>query len=278
MDAASSEKKRRTLRRSLSMPEKVGECVQADGDQEAFLETSLTINKENRSQDDGLNFSTGNVYMQVFDSDTLKDCSNTGDPQDVNSQCALDELGSSQFVSTFRRSNGHMSQYRSVRKLVLSFPWTSSIPDLDPQQKDWENLATHTIRRKGARRFGRSLSQDCGLRTNGDQIEFKRSDDVCSGNSKLLNARNRQVFVSRKNITLTNWGQRSLEARRQVSLEDNPIDTERQLSDALLNLDNEAFIFKDMVEEERQYYSSPKFSLIGSRLEPISDTVDLPGQ
>ncbi|XP_077336786.1 rho GTPase-activating protein 11A-like [Lithobates pipiens] len=273
LDAASSGKKRRKLRRSLSMPEKVGECVQADGDQETFLETSLTMTKESRSQDDGLNFSAGNAYMQVFDSNPLKDCLNTGDPQ--VSQVSLDELGSSQ---TFRRSNGHMSQYRSVRKLVLSFPWTSSIPDLDPQQNDWEKLATHTIRRKGARRFGRSMSQESGLRTNGDQIGFKISDDIGSGNSKLLNARNRQVFVSRKNITLSNWGQRSLEARRQVSLEDDPIDTERQFSEELLNLDKEAFIFKDMVEEERQYYSSPKCSLIGSRLEPISDTADLQGQ
>ncbi|KAM5146775.1 rho GTPase-activating protein 11A-like isoform 1-T2 [Mantella aurantiaca] len=228
VEAANSIKERRSLRRSLSMPEKVGECIQSDVDQETFLETSLTINKESRSQDDGLNLSPENTYMQMFESDPLNDCLNIDTPQDVHSLVSGAEVSSNQSVPSLRRSNGHTSQYRSVRKLVLSFPWAPGISDSDSQQKDWEKLATHTIRRKGARRFGRSLSQECGLRANEDEVEFKRSEDnIVSGNTKLV--KNRPVFVSRKNITLSHWGQRSLEERRQVSLEDNPIETERQL-------------------------------------------------
>ncbi|XP_018411493.1 PREDICTED: rho GTPase-activating protein 11A-like [Nanorana parkeri] len=261
VEAARSSKKRRTLRRSLSMPEKVGECVQGDGDQEPFLETSLTLNKEGRSQDDGLNFSADNAYIQAFDGDPLKYCLNTDNSQDVPDQVSVGEQSSPHPIPPLRRPNGigHTSQYRSVRKLVLSFPWVPSISDLDPQQKDWEKLATHTIRRKGARRFGRSLSQECGLRSNGDQIGFKRSEDnVGDGNSKFLSARNRQVFVSRKNITLSHWGQHSLELGHQVSFEDTPIDTERQLLDTPLSLE--------------------ECPLTCCRLEPISDTVDLEGQ
>ncbi|XP_072286682.1 uncharacterized protein [Pyxicephalus adspersus] len=270
---ANSTRNRRKLRRSLSMPE-VGECVQTDGNQETFLENTLAINKESRNQD---NFSAENPYMELFHRDPLKDCLNTGNPEDIQSQASVGEMGSSQPIQTLRRPNGHTSQYRSVRKLVLSFPWTTGISNLDPQQKDWEELATHTIRRKGARRFGRSMSQECGLRTNENQIGYKMSEDhVGISNSKLLDARNRQVFVSRKNITLSNWSQRSLEERHQVSLEDNPVDTKRLLSETVLNLDKEAFIYKAMIEEERENYRCSSMGPIsGSIVESIDDTIDL---
>ncbi|XP_075042040.1 uncharacterized protein LOC142101486 [Mixophyes fleayi] len=274
-----SGKQRRALRRSLSMPEKIVDCAKPEGDRE--LGNSLNTNEEDRIQDDGLNFPEEKPCAQVLNSerDPLMDCLISEKSLSIDSHASVTELNSLQSVQTLRRPNGHTSQYRSVRKLVLSFHWSPSDLDVDPLQKDWEELATHTIKRKGARRFGRSLSQESGLSTKEERHRTNHTEDSSMSNttaSKVLSGRNRQVFVSRKNITLGHWGHRSLDIGRQASLEEEPADAETPLQDSLLKLDMDSTICKDVVEGERHPYNgSPKLLLPGTSMEPISDSIDL---
>ncbi|KAM9323939.1 rho GTPase-activating protein 11A-like [Gastrophryne carolinensis] len=262
-----SGRRSRTLRRSLSMPEIVGECVQTKEDQ---AEPSLSMNKEGESRDDALIYSLENTYVQVQDGyrPSLKHCWNTTKSHSLDSQDSVP-------VPTLRMPLGHTAQYRSVRKLVLSFPWMPSVSSIDAQQKDLEMLATHTIKRKGARRFGRSISQECGLGTNEGLCNNKRPEDTIENtSSRPLGGRNRQVFVSRKTITLSQYGEQGHELQRQEAIDDDSTDTELPLSDALLSL-NEALNIQEIEGKRQRYRASPKCPHPGSRLEPIRDTVAL---
>ncbi|KAG8552700.1 hypothetical protein GDO81_003009 [Engystomops pustulosus] len=270
-----SGKQRRALRRSLSMPEKVGECAKSEEDQEVRKLDSLTPSEEGRLEDDDPN--DLKEKTSVFNNDQLPlvDCLISGKCHSLQSQVDVTELGCFHPNETLRIPNGHTSQYRSVRKLVLSFPWASSATEMDPQLKDWEQLTTHTIKRKGARRFGRSLSQESGLRSNEERRLFKKTDENCVDNPtatlKTLNGRNRQVFISRKNITLNNFGSRSLDSECQTSVDKLPLE-----GPDLDLLDRDALIFENViVEEAYTYKGSPKCPLPATRLEPISDVVDL---
>ncbi|XP_068106661.1 rho GTPase-activating protein 11A-like isoform X2 [Hyperolius riggenbachi] len=262
LDTACSSKQRRSLRRSLSMPEKVGDGIQAEGDQEA-VSNSLTIKKESRSHEDGLNFSE-KTYVLGNDRHSGKDCLYASKSHTMHSYTSVTELGAQQHVPPLRHI-GHTSQYRSVRKLVLSLPWTNSISDMDPQVKDWEALSSHPIKRKGARRYGRSISQESGMQANGDQRLFKRTDDDGeSTNSSLLGGRNRPVFISRKNITLSQYGYRSLDLPCQESLEDHQAGSESPSSDTSVSLDKEGLPFKEMRVGVEEYKGSHECLIPGS--------------
>ncbi|XP_069799429.1 rho GTPase-activating protein 11A-like [Dendropsophus ebraccatus] len=275
LDEIHSGKSRRALRRSLSMPEKMGECEKSEKDQEEKKRNSLPSSEEGKTED------TDNEKTSVFNNDQLPlvDCLISSKSTTIKNLVSETELGSFQPSEILRIPNGHTSQYRSVRKLVLSFPWASGATEMDPQLKDWEQLSTHPIKRKGARRFGRSLSQESGLRSSEERRLLMKTDQGFMENTntlKSLNGRNRQVFVSRKNITLSNCGSRSLDSGCPAAVDTLPLDLESPVLDNLLKLDKEALIFKDVVEERGyRYRGSPKCLLPGTRLEPISDVVDL---
>ncbi|XP_075690572.1 uncharacterized protein LOC142658849 [Rhinoderma darwinii] len=276
LDEIHSGKHRRALRRSLSMPEKVGDCANSEGDQEMMNRNSLTPSKEHRIEDKELKYLEEKKPM--FNNDRLPlDCLISGKPHSIQSQVSVAELGCFQPTETLRPI-GHTSQYRSVRKLVLSFPWASSSTEVDPQLKDWEQLTTHTIKRKGARRFGRSLSQESGLRSNEERCLLKKTDERLKDNTntlKTLIGRNSQVFVSRKNITLSNLGSRSLDSECQTSVDTLPLNMQSPGLDDLLKLDKDTLIFKDMVEGEMHGYRGSFDCPLPERLEPISDIVEL---
>ncbi|XP_040262296.1 rho GTPase-activating protein 11A-like [Bufo bufo] len=251
LDEMHSGKHRRALRRSLSMPEKVGDCAKYEEDQETMKQNIIIPSEEGRKEDNNLNFLEEKTSISRNDQLPLVDSS--------ISQKSL--LMPSQVSETLRMPIGHTSQYRSVRKLVLSFPWASGATEIDPQLKDWEKLTTHTIKRKGARRFGRSLSQESGLRSNDERCLLKKTDEPFVDNStnlKTLNGRNREVFVSRKDITLSNWGSRSLDSGFQTSVDTLPLNMEGPLLENLIKLDKSSLILTDVVEEgEYRYRCSP---------------------
>ncbi|XP_063793963.1 rho GTPase-activating protein 6-like isoform X2 [Pseudophryne corroboree] len=279
-EVACSGKQRRVLRRSLSMPETIVDCTKPEGGQEMVHGKGLTTSMEDGIQRDGLNFSE-DPYVQVLNSDTqpLMDCLITETSHSIHSHVSVTEMSALQSFQTLRRQNGHTSQYRSVRKLVLSFPWAPSVLDPDPHQKDWEELASHPIKRKGARRFGRSLSQESGLSTNLERHRTNDTDGCSVGNNctaKFLSGRNRQVFVSRKNITLAHWGHRSLDNEHQASVEEEPTDAKSLLQEPLLNLYRDSSIFKDVVEGQTPpNLGSPKSPIPETSMEPSCDSVDL---
>lgn len=279
LDEIHSGQQRRALRRSLSMPEKMGDCPKSEEGQEVKKRKSITPSEEGKIEESGLDYSEENSPGFNNDQIPLVDCLIPGKPHSIQNQVSVTELDGFQPNKTFRIPIGHTSQYRSVRKLVLSFPWASGATEMDPQLKDWEKLTTHPIKRKGARRFGRSLSQESGLRSNEERLLLKKTDDRFMDSAatlKTLNGRNRQVFVSRKNITLSNWGSRSLDSGCQPSMDTLPLHLESPVLDNLLKLDKDTFIFKDVVDEGGyRYDDSLKCPLLGNRLEPISDTVDL---
>ncbi|XP_075117131.1 rho GTPase-activating protein 11A-like [Leptodactylus fuscus] len=278
LDERDSGKNRRVLRRSLSMPEKVGDSAKPEKDHEETKLNSLTPSDEGRIEDNGVN----HMEERTSNHDLLPsvDCLISRKSNTIRSPVSVTDLGGLQSTVSLRIPNGHTSQYRSVRKLVLSFPWASSAADMDPQLKDWEQLTTHTIKRKGARRFGRSISQESGLRSNEERCSLKKTEEHFTDNNntalKTLNGRNRKVFVSRKNITLSNWGSRSLDSECQTSVNTLPLNMESLVLEDLVKLDKDALILKDVVEEEEtRDGGSPKSPVPGTMLEPISDIVEL---
>ncbi|KAM4641639.1 rho GTPase-activating protein 11A-like [Discoglossus pictus] len=244
-------KKRRALRRSLSMPEVSEGLVSSQ---------SEDTNEEGGIHQTGVVEGPGEGKALVKDTD-LEICPLLFDTQcmiepkihpTLSSQLSISKL--SHIAPTFRRSDAHPMQFRSVRKLILSYPSASHTHTMDPDLKDWEKLATHTLRRKGARRFGRSLSHESGLGTAEEKGTQEQDNPKPSNN---LRDRERQVFVSHKKITLSNCGQRSL---------DND----------LLTTNWEPSIIHNMVEGDQcNYRGSPKCSLSGVRLEPVIGSMDL---
>ncbi|XP_075180958.1 rho GTPase-activating protein 11A-like [Anomaloglossus baeobatrachus] len=279
MNEITSGTQRRVLRRSLSMPEKIDECGKSAEDQDVMEQNSLTSSDEGRIEDHDPNYLEEKTSRFNNDQLPLVDYLTSEKSHSIQNQVSVTELGCLHPPETLRRPNGHTSQYRSVRKLVLSFPWVSSSTEMDPQLKDWEQLTTHTIKRKGARRFGRSLSQESGLRSNEERCLLKKTDEHFMDNTaavKTLNGRNRQVFISRKNITLSYWGSRSLDSGCERPADTLPLNMEKPFLDDLVKLDKEALILKNTVDEARdQCRGSPQCLLPGTRLEPISDDVDL---
>ncbi|XP_066438066.1 rho GTPase-activating protein 11A-like [Eleutherodactylus coqui] len=280
LDEMHSGTHRRALRRSLSMPEKMGDCAKSDQDQEVTVQNNLTKSEEDRKDDNGLNDFEEKTSMVNNDQLPLVDCITSETSNAIGSQVSVTELGCLQATETLKIPNGHTSQYSSIRKLVLSFPWASGTTEMDPQLKPWEHLSTHTIKRKGAKRFGRSLSQDLGLKSNEDQYLLKRTDDhFTDGNTntlRTLNGRNRQVFVSRKNITLSHCGSRSLDSACGSSVGTLPLHVESPVLDYFIKPDKDSLIFKNVVEDGGySYRDSAKCPLVGTRLEPISDAADL---
>lgn len=252
----------------------MGDCPQSEEGQELMKQNSITASEEGKIEESGLNSLEEKTSGFNNDPIPLVDCLISGKSLD-----SVTELNCFQPNEALRIPIGHTSQYRSVRKLVLSFPWASGSTEMDPQLKDWEQLTTHTIKRKGARRFGRSLSQESGLRSHEDRLLFKKTDDRFMDNPanlKTLNGRNRHVFVSRKNITLSNWGSRSLDSGCQTSIDTLPFNIESPVLDNLLKLDKDTLIFKDVVDEDGyRYKDSLNCPSLGTRLEPISDSPDL---
>ncbi|MEE6490478.1 hypothetical protein FKM82_015888 [Ascaphus truei] len=235
-------KKRCTLRRSLSMPEIVGECMKAEGEwqtlypteqiapslrEEVVLQGNGTVKSaEENSQVDGA--ASEGCLVGTPESDT--NCTNPEETlSSLQRKLSVSELPQS--VQPFRRpSNGHAMQYRSVRKLVLSFPWGSHPPSPDSQRENSGELANHPLRRRGARRFSRSLSEsglgaaeDTGCEGLGRREEGENESCKASKSPpKTLSVRSRQIFVSHKNITLSSWGQQSLETGLLTSLDTDP--------------------------------------------------------
>ncbi|XP_056395198.1 rho GTPase-activating protein 11A-like [Hyla sarda] len=279
LDEIQSGKSRRALRRSLSMPEKMGECDKSEKDHGELNRNSLTPSKESKSKDNELNYVDEKKSLFSNDHLPLVDCFASRKSNTIQNQVSVTELGCLQPSETLKIPNGFTSQYRSVRKLVLSFPWASSATEIDPQLKDWEQLTAHPIKRKGARRFGRSLSQESGLRSNEEQRLLMKTDERFVDNTntlKTLKCRNRQMFISRKNITVSNWVSRSLDSGCPTSVDTLPLDMESPVLDNLLKLDKDTLTFEDVVEKMGYgYRGSPKCPLPGTRLETISDIVDL---
>ncbi|XP_073405203.1 uncharacterized protein [Dendrobates tinctorius] len=278
LDEKNSGKQRRVLRRSLSMPEKMDDCGKSVEDQEVKELSSLTLSDESKLEDHDLNHLEKKTSTFNSDQLPLVDCLISEKSHLIQNQVSVTDLGGFHPSQTLRRPNGHTSQYRSVRKLVLSFPWVSSSSEMDPQLKDWEQLTTHTIKRKGARRFGRSLSQESGLRSNEERCLLEQTDERLTDNTavKTLNGRNRQVFVSRKNITLSNWGSRSLDSGCQKSVDTLRLNMENPALDVFQKLDKDILIFEDEIGKAgSRFRGSPQSPLHVTRLEPISDVGDL---
>ncbi|XP_073497750.1 uncharacterized protein [Phyllobates terribilis] len=279
LDEKNSGKQRRVLRRSLSMPEKIDDCGKSIEDEEVKEQNSFTLSDEDKLEDHDPNHLEEKTSTFNSGQLPLVDCLITEKSNSIQNQVSVTELGGFHPSETLRRNNGHTSQYQSVRKLVLSFPWVSSSSEMDSQLKDWEQLTTHTIKRKGARRFGRSLSQESGLRSNEERCLLKKTDEHLMDNTaavKTLNGRNRQVFVSRKNITLSNWGSRSLDSGCQKSVDAVPLNTENPALDDLQKLDKDILIFTNEIDKAgNRSRGSPPSPLHGTRLEPISDVEDL---
>ncbi|XP_077141859.1 uncharacterized protein LOC143805964 isoform X1 [Ranitomeya variabilis] len=278
LDEKNSGKQRRVLRRSLSMPEKMDDCGKSVEDQEVKELNSLTLSYESKLEDHDLNHLEEKTCTFNSDQLPLVDCLISEKSHLIQNQVSITELDGFHPSETLKRPNGHTSQYRSVRKLVLSFPWVSSSSEMDPHLKDWEQLTTHTIKRKGARRFGRSLSQESGLRSNEERCLLKKTDEHLADNAavKTLNGRNRQVFVSRKNITLSNWGSRSLDSGCQKSVDTLPLNMENPPLDDCQKLDKDILIFDDEIGKAgNRFRGSPQSRLHVTRLEPISDVGDL---
>ncbi|XP_053330131.1 rho GTPase-activating protein 11A-like [Spea bombifrons] len=197
----------RSMRRSLSMPENVGECAGTGADGCPLYEDAAGSSSAEYRVEGGSREETPEEKMH---GDVCEMCPLTSPTQvfSIHSQLSLSSLPSS--PPHFGRSGGHMAQYRSVRKLVLSFPWASRAPAEDPPQKDSKQPAPHTIRRQGARRFGRSLSHESGIGLT-EETDERKTPEPGGKDPKTLSDRNRRVFVSRKNITLSGAGHQSPE-------------------------------------------------------------------
>ncbi|KAG8448851.1 hypothetical protein GDO86_015792 [Hymenochirus boettgeri] len=273
MIAAPSSKKKRTLRRSLSMPENVGESTSVDVgheilnkqegdfsltyDQHSFSDTRVADTIKEKTKKKGLDCERPS---KLSPTKLNIDCINS-----FNRQVSVSELHHS---SQPLRTNGHIAQYRSVQKLVLKFPWVPNIMANDPHQKDWKELASYPIKRKGARRFGRSISHESGLYSTEDQ-NGENCGRVSSSISPTASLRgcNRKVYVSRKNITLSNCCQRSLEISNTASLDSNIPDSPGQPFISYSDLID----LQVMQDENRTLISSPKHLSTSIGLKPIND-------
>ncbi|KAM4696391.1 rho GTPase-activating protein 11A-like [Rhinophrynus dorsalis] len=278
LERTSSARKRRTLRRSLSMPENLGECAEDEPDRLCQVEDPSLHGRGVLQEGRDLG---GTEEKASIDSESCSLISPAELQMDVfNAEKNLSPFHRQVSVSevphnshSLRRPNGQTSHYRSVRKLVLSFPWAPHILAPEHQQKDWEELATHPIKRKGARRFGRSLSHESGLGTAEEHGGQKPQSP--SSPPKTLSGRGRQIFVSRKNITLSSSGQRSLETGDSVSLDTDLPDLEGQSLEKLLVPSWDPSLVQQVVHgEKRTYRCSPKCPISGARLEPICDSMD----
>ncbi|KAJ1108781.1 hypothetical protein NDU88_006151 [Pleurodeles waltl] len=150
-------------------------------------------------------------------------------------------------LHTDRFQNGHISRFhtyskpvapnRSVRKLALNLHCSPVQPYGSlPENRDMEGRE-RTLRRQGARRYGRSLSHESALAIRAAAATSLNIDDPCercvdvspsqieadtdsqvTGETgiqplkspvKLVSGCSRQIFISRKHITLTFGGPRS---------------------------------------------------------------------
>ncbi|OCT68079.1 hypothetical protein XELAEV_18039375mg [Xenopus laevis] len=203
-ETAYSAKQKRTLRRSLSMPEKLGEGTVAEEGQESsnhnedafsFIQQQDGISEIRIEKSSALKTK---VDRLSGDRDSLSSPSKLSSHQSIHSkddfsfhrQVSVSELH--QNSQSLRRNEGHTAQYRSVRKL-------------------------------GARRFGRSISHESGLGSTEEQ-NGQISVLAPSSNSpkKSLRGRSRRLFVSRKNITLC--AQKSLETTKPLCLDTSVAD------------------------------------------------------
>ncbi|KAM8952260.1 uncharacterized protein RCH25_043049 [Pelodytes ibericus] len=202
---ASSGKKSRSLRRSLSMPESLVDCGKAEGDGHAVHQTEEPPPSPDIEE-----------VMVQDGSDAWK---LESIPQlDVTDPYAVASPGKA-------ISHDHMTCHRgplrgSRGSACASLLCVSRLPD--NLQRDCEERPAHPIQRKGARRFGRSLSHESGI---GLAEETGGGENPETGGAPLI-YRNRQVFISRKNITLSSMGQRNWDIQNQGCLDEEPADTD----------------------------------------------------
>ncbi|KAE8585788.1 hypothetical protein XENTR_v10021456 [Xenopus tropicalis] len=279
-EAASSAKLKRALRRSLSMPEKLGEGAVAEQgeensnhnedaftrDQDGISEIRVEESSEVKTKVEGLNGEIDFLSPNKLSRDSIV----SKEDFSIHRQASVSDLH--QKSQSLRRAEGHTAQYRSVRKLVLSFPWDTHTINNDPHQKDWEALATHPIKRKGARRFGRSISHESGLGSTEEQNgQISGPAPSAKSPAKSLKGRSRQVFVSRKSITLSSCVQKSLETAKPLCLDASVVDP---AGHSFIKTWDLSLVQQMMDEDKQAYRSSPKYPLSATRLEPISDFID----
>ncbi|CAH2314195.1 rho GTPase-activating 11A-like isoform X1 [Pelobates cultripes] len=268
---ASTGKKSRTLRRSLSMPENMADCAKVEEDGQLLYQTvdsTTSASAEEIIQEDSAVTKPDEYTPVVIEFEH---------PLESTSEFSLNHTISpisalSPSPPLFSKASGHPAQYRSVRKLMLSFPWVSQTSVVETEQKDCEKLATNKIRRQGARRFGRSLSHESGIGF-AEGIGEKNTD--CLPTQKTLNGRNRQVFVSHKNITLGVMGQRSLDVQATPSLDEELADSGGALTDIILDQSKDV-CFETLVEDGLPDYEISTINPFYSHsITIIEDCIDL---
>ncbi|XP_060113745.1 uncharacterized protein LOC132585885 [Heteronotia binoei] len=153
----------------------------------------------------------------------------------------------------------------SLKRFALNFQRTSSQPNEGPN--------TARPKRKGGRRFGRSLSHESGLPLRAEEEEVgctakKKGTSLLPPKSPLqsFKAYGRQIFIAHKHWAMAFVGQRG----RKESMSPSPQETEQAAADS-----QEPLLACRLEGERHSYRRSSKFSSVEPQLVAGQDALDL---